>query len=184
VVHAVHGLPIGQQGVFRVAARQVAGPTGPLVVYAGAALGPSQRSVRVVVAGLSIGLPMMIALVAAVAWWLAGRALRPVEAVRAEVADIAGHEDLGRRGPRRGHEEIAKVAQTAVEVSGGTLKGRPVELAAAGEDSVLGYARIEAQRPGATIDQYVLQRFVVRNGKIVSLHNVYCDQDEVDAFYK
>jgi signal transduction histidine kinase len=113
VVHAVHGLPIGQQGVFRVAARRVAGPTGPLVVYAGAALGPSQRSVRVVVAGLSIGLPIMVALVAFVAWWLAGRALRPVEAVRAEVADIAGHEDLGRRVPEpAGADELARLART------------------------------------------------------------------------
>jgi ketosteroid isomerase-like protein len=87
-------------------------------------------------------------------------------------------------GTRRGHDEIAKVAQIVFEVSGGTFKARPIELAAAGEDSVLGYFHAEAQRPGATIDQDGLQRFVVRNGKIVSLHNLFTNQDEADAFYK
>ena len=93
-----------------------------------------------------------------------------------------GHSQLS--GTRRGHDEIAKTAHTAFELSGGTLKARPIDLVAAGEDSVLGYCHVEAQRPGATINQDALQRFVVRNGKIVSLHNVYYDQDELDAFYK
>jgi len=49
---------------------------------------------------------------------------------------------------------------------------------------VLGYFHLEASRPGATIDQDGLQRFVVRNGKIVSLDNLFADLDEVDAFYQ
>jgi hypothetical protein len=40
-------------------------------------------------------------------------------------------------------------------MSGGTLKAHPLELGAAGEESVLGFFRVEAQRPGATIDQDV-----------------------------
>jgi signal transduction histidine kinase len=113
LVRSAGGLPIGDQGEFRVAGRQVAGPTGTLFVYAGVALGPAQRSVRVVVAGLSVGLPLLVLLVAALAWWLAGRALQPVEAVRAEVADIAGHEDLGRRLPEPvGADELARLART------------------------------------------------------------------------
>jgi ketosteroid isomerase-like protein len=87
-------------------------------------------------------------------------------------------------GPRRGHDEITKVAQLAFQLSGGTLKARPVELAAAGEDVVLGYFHVEAQRPGAAIDQYGLQRFVIRSGKIVSLDNVFSDQGQFDAFYE
>ncbi len=86
------------------------------------------------------------------------------------------------RGTWRGPDEIAKAAQTAFEVSGGTLKARPLELVEAGADSVLGFFHVEASRPGATIDQDGLQRFVVRNGKIASLHNLFADVDEFDAF--
>jgi signal transduction histidine kinase len=66
-----------------------------------------------VIAGLSFGLPVLLALVAAIGWWLAGRALRPVEAVRAEVADITGNEDLGRRVPEpSGADELARLTRT------------------------------------------------------------------------
>ena len=95
---------------------------------------------------------------------------------------MQGHSQIS--GSWRGLDEIAKVAQTAFEVSGGTLKARPIELAAAGADSVLGYFHVEASRPDATLDQDALQRFVVRNGRIASLHNLFTDVDEVDAFYK
>ena len=87
-------------------------------------------------------------------------------------------------GAWRGHEQIAKVAQIAFEVSGGTLQARPIELAAAGDNSVLGYFHFEASRPDASLDQDALQRFVVRNGKIVSLHNMFADVEAADAFYR
>jgi hypothetical protein len=48
---------------------------------------------------------------------------------------------------------------------------------------VLGYFHITAERPGAFLDQDGLQRFVVRDGKMVSLHNVWTDQAAVDTFY-
>ena len=95
---------------------------------------------------------------------------------------MQGHSRIA--GTWRGPDEIAKAAQTAFEVSGGTLKARPLELAEAGADSVLGSFHVEASRPGATIDQDGLQRFVVRNGKIASLHNLFADVDEFDAFYE
>ncbi len=95
---------------------------------------------------------------------------------------LQGHSRIA--GTWRGPDEIAKAAQTAFEVSGGTLKARPLELVEAGADSVLGFFHVEASRPGATIDQDGLQRFVVRNGKIASLHNLFADVDEFDAFYK
>ena len=94
----------------------------------------------------------------------------------------SGHSQIS--GPHAGHWEIAEMARTAFEVSGGTLKAHFVELVAAGEDSVLGYFHVEAQRPGATINQDGFQRWVVRGGKIVSLDTVYCDQDEIDEFFK
>ena len=94
---------------------------------------------------------------------------------------LQGHSQIA--GTWRGPDEIAKAAQTAFEVSGGTLKARPLELVEAGADSVLGYFHVEASRPDATIDQDGLQRFVVRNGNITLLHNLFSDVDEFDAFY-
>ena len=76
------------------------------------------------------------------------------------------------------------MVRIAFEVSGGTLKAQPIELAAAAKDSVLGYFELEAQRPGAKIHQCGFQRWVVHDGKIVSLDTVYCDQDEFDEFFK
>ena len=98
------------------------------------------------------------------------------------VLTMQGHSQIS--GERRGHDAIAKWAQTVFEVSGGTITARPLELAAGGPDSVLGCFHVEASRPGATIDQDGLQRIVVRDGKIASLHNLFTDVDEIDAFYK
>src|ERR1039458_5044755 len=54
-------------------------------------------------------------------------------------------------GPRRGHAEITAVAQLIFEISGGTVKAQPIELAASGENSVLGFAQLDAERPGGRI---------------------------------
>ena len=94
----------------------------------------------------------------------------------------AGHNRVS--GPRRGHAEITKVAQLVFEISGGTLKAQPIELAASDENSVLGYFQLDAERPGATIHQNGLQKWVVRKGKVVSLDNAFLDQGEVDRFFK
>ncbi|WP_199701750.1 sensor histidine kinase [Jiangella rhizosphaerae] len=61
---------------------------------------------------LGIGLPVLLAVVAVTTWWTAGRALAPVEAVRAEVDAISAAE-LHRRVPAgRGDDEIARLART------------------------------------------------------------------------
>jgi hypothetical protein len=57
-------------------------------------------------------------------------------------------------------------------------------LAASGENSVLGFAQLDAERSGVTIHQNLLQTWVVRNSKVVSLDNAFLDQDEIDKFFK
>ena len=86
-------------------------------------------------------------------------------------------------GPSRGLEEIAKTAQLAFELSGGTLKARPLEIAPTGGDAVLAYFHLEGSRPGATLNQDGIQRFVVEDGKLVSLHNFFTDVGEFEAFF-
>ena len=61
------------------------------------------------------GLPAAVLFVAAVAWWAAGRALRPVEGMRAELARITAA-DLSSRVPQpRTGDEIARLAVTMNE---------------------------------------------------------------------
>lgn len=61
---------------------------------------------------LAPGITLIVALVALLTWWAVGRALRPVEAIRREVADIAAH-DLHRRVPvPSARDEIANLATT------------------------------------------------------------------------
>ena len=58
------------------------------------------------------GLPAAVLFVAVVAWWAAGRALRPVERMRAELARITAA-DMSRRVPQpRTGDEIARLALT------------------------------------------------------------------------
>ncbi|NED81090.1 HAMP domain-containing protein, partial [Streptomyces sp. SID11233] len=60
-----------------------------------------------------IGLPVLLAVVAAVTWAVTGRALRPVEGIRAELDAITGSRDLARRVPEPAtHDEIAALART------------------------------------------------------------------------
>jgi signal transduction histidine kinase len=58
------------------------------------------------------GLPAAVLFVAAVAWWAAGRALRPVDRMRAELARITAM-DMSSRVPQpRTGDEIARLAET------------------------------------------------------------------------
>ncbi|MFI2187366.1 sensor histidine kinase [Streptomyces sioyaensis] len=62
--------------------------------------------------GLAVGVPTAGLLIAATAWTAAGRALRPVEAIRRELDDITAR-SLGRRVPvPTSGDEIAKLALT------------------------------------------------------------------------
>ena len=61
---------------------------------------------------VSTGLPILLVVIATVIWLVIGRALRPVEAIRAEVADIGGG-SLDRRVPEPPtNDEIGRLART------------------------------------------------------------------------
>jgi signal transduction histidine kinase len=61
------------------------------------------------------GLPAAVLFVAAVAWWAARRALRPVERMRAELARITAADMSSRVPPPRTGDEIARLAVTMNE---------------------------------------------------------------------
>jgi signal transduction histidine kinase len=107
------GSPVdGLDGDFRVAAVFAQTPTGPVVVYVGRGIKNVHHDVFVAAVMLGVGLPLLVALVGTTTWFLIGRALKPVESIRQEVADITGS-GLHRRVPQPAtRDEIARLAST------------------------------------------------------------------------
>jgi signal transduction histidine kinase len=89
---------------------------GPVTVYVAATLHSAESATHTVSLALLGGLPVLVVLVALLIWILGGRALSPVEAIRAEVADISGR-DLHRRVPVPAtRDEVALLARTMNEM--------------------------------------------------------------------
>jgi signal transduction histidine kinase len=81
-------------------------------IHVASALDDVRESASLLARSLAAIVPAIVAVVAALAWWITGRMLRPVEAIRSEVADI-GATDLHRRVPEpRTGDEIARLART------------------------------------------------------------------------
>jgi signal transduction histidine kinase len=111
VRRTIDGLLDGDVSFLSVS-RRIEGPDGGMVVHVAATLEDIEESGRVLAASLAVATPAVVALLAALVWWLTGRTLRPVEAIRAEVADISGS-DLHLRvtEPATG-DEIDRLAAT------------------------------------------------------------------------
>ncbi|MGK4584365.1 sensor histidine kinase [Kitasatospora sp. HPMI-4] len=106
------GSPVDDDHDQRMVAVTTRTPTGPLTIYAGTSLRQADAAKDITKAALTVGLPLLLGTVAWVTWWVTGRALRPVEAIRAEVADITEHR-LHRRVPvPAAEDEIARLART------------------------------------------------------------------------
>ncbi|MGW8061436.1 sensor histidine kinase [Streptomyces ziwulingensis] len=102
---------------YRFAAVPVQTPAGDgLTVYAGAPLSAEHGAVDTALTVMLIGFPLLLAVVGWVTWLVTGRALRPVEGIRREMAAITASEDLARRVPVPGtHDEVARLASTTNE---------------------------------------------------------------------
>ena len=97
---------------FRVLARSVDSPRGAQTLVVAKNLDDVAESVRLLIISLAIAIPMVVLILAAVVWWVVGRVLAPVEAIRAEVASMRGTE-LHRRVPVPFRDdEIARLART------------------------------------------------------------------------
>jgi heavy metal sensor kinase len=97
---------------FRIAARRVARRGAPQVVVAAESLASVERSVDRVLVLLLVACPVALVATALGGWWLAGRALRPIERMTAHAAAI----DLDRIQERVAvpptGDEVARLATT------------------------------------------------------------------------
>jgi signal transduction histidine kinase len=104
-------LPANHIPIVR-AQRVVQTARGTITLVAERSLAEVDRSVDSVTRVLVVGVPVLIALVAGLTWWLTGRALRPVEAIRAETTAITGS-TIHRRVPEPDtDDEIGRLART------------------------------------------------------------------------
>ncbi len=100
------------QHPLRVVARRVTTGGQDYLVYVAASLGSVSRSTASLEQLLAIGLPILALLAGVLSWFVVGRALRPVEAIRREV-EVIGGEDLHRRVPEPSvADEIGRLAHT------------------------------------------------------------------------
>jgi signal transduction histidine kinase len=117
--------PVGQQKVLRTfpvfradddtdltVANTVSSPRGLRTVYAATSIEQVENSTHLLVLALLVVLPLLVVISGFLAWLLAGLALRPVEALREELADITAKE-LHRRVPEPAtDDEIGRLART------------------------------------------------------------------------
>jgi signal transduction histidine kinase len=103
---------VGTAQRYRLLAfRETNGPDAP-VVYVATGLDGVEHHVAVLNRLVFVGLPALLGLVALSAWLAVGRALRPVESIRAELADISARH-LDRRVPESGSgDEVDRLGQT------------------------------------------------------------------------
>jgi signal transduction histidine kinase len=106
----INGGPAPEDVAYDAAPVAVAG--GNFFVVGMASLAEVRRSVRTLWSGLRLGIPLVVLAVALVAWFLAGRALRPVEAMRREVESISATTLQRRVRQPRSRDEVARLART------------------------------------------------------------------------
>ncbi|WP_228010913.1 sensor histidine kinase [Nonomuraea phyllanthi] len=97
---------------YAVAGLQVSTAGGPATVWSRVSLDGAEEALRTLYGALLPGVPAVLLVVAAMTWLSVGRALAPVAAIRAKVADITAR-DLHQRVPvPRSKDEIAALATT------------------------------------------------------------------------
>ncbi|MEU8777622.1 ATP-binding protein [Streptomyces sp. NPDC048606] len=104
--------PLGGEHRLRVVELTTDTPQGIVTVFVGTSLRDVDAADDTTAAALAVGGPLLLATVALVTWRVTGRALAPVEAIRAEVAEITDR-DLHRRVPvPPTRDEVARLALT------------------------------------------------------------------------
>jgi signal transduction histidine kinase len=112
IVLPARTLPIGEAESFAVVVRGVRGPDGDAVVISAQSLETAGRATEVLIRLLALGYPILLLFVAATSYWLTGRALAPVEAMRRRVAGITATDRTARVPVPPSGDEVAQLATT------------------------------------------------------------------------
>jgi signal transduction histidine kinase len=109
----VHGPPLAPEANFRVVVLTGQTPTGPANVIVATEMEQAEDTVADLRRALSYGVTGVLALSGLLVWLLVGRALRPVELIRSQVAAITDTASLDHRvGESPVDDEVGRLAQT------------------------------------------------------------------------
>lgn len=101
-----------EDGNYRLLSRRV----GDVVIHTGTPIDDVEEASDALRTGLAYGIPAVTMVLGLLVWWLVGRTLRPVETIRAQVAEMSGN-NLERRVPvPPTGDEIARLARTMNEM--------------------------------------------------------------------
>lgn len=108
----VRGLPLGENGSYRVVGVAAGGPGPPRTVYVALPTAAVQRTVAQLIGALALGLPLAILVLGGIGWLVVGRALQPVEALRRQAAEITATGLHRRLAVPAARDELGRLAET------------------------------------------------------------------------
>ncbi|MDM4718227.1 ATP-binding protein [Micromonospora sp. WMMA1363] len=114
----VAGERIGLTGPVRMVAVPAGTDTDPLTVLVARSLADVRQSAHVLRTVLLVSFPLLVAVLAAVAWRVVGATLRPVEALRRGAEEITGRNGGGRLPVPASRDEIHRLAATLNDMLG------------------------------------------------------------------
>lgn len=113
-VVSVQQVPIDDDP-YRVLSRRIATTEGDVVVHIGINAEDVGESTRALMVSAVVLVPVVVAALATMVWWMVGRTLQPVEAIRRGVAAI-GVERGGRVPVPETEDEVGRLARTMNEM--------------------------------------------------------------------
>lgn len=133
--------PLDAGGQFRVTAQPITLSTGAGWIYVATSLAQVDRAINSLITLFTIGLPIIVIIVALIAALAVRQSLQPVEAIRRR-ADAIGAADLSQRVPvPAGSDEITHLAATMNDMLG------RLEIAATRQQQFIGDASHELRSP-------------------------------------
>ncbi|MGB3762682.1 MAG: HAMP domain-containing sensor histidine kinase [Ornithinimicrobium sp.] len=142
---AVASVPGEDDEPFVVVAAGVEAADGPVVVVTAQSLESVERSTGVLLTLLAVGVPLVLLVVTVTSYRLVGRALAPVEGIRARVAQVSVADQDARVPVPDSGDEIARLAETM-----NSMLGR-LQASAAAQHAFVADASHELRSPLATI---------------------------------
>lgn len=117
-LYGVSRLPLEAAGPYRVAARGVDTPRGPMTVFVAVSVANLEHTLGLATRIGAIGISLLVLVLATVTWLAIGRTLAPVDAIRAQADAITG-QNLEQRVPVPAqYDEIGRLARTVNQMLG------------------------------------------------------------------